>query len=437
MKPVCRVLPLLLFTLLISACGTETVTRVIRTAEPPPGTLTGRYLAATLPWLDERSDIPVHQVDTADSVLIIPLDEVALPRKIVTIDGRLPGDDGYPLIEWTVAFNPRNGKPDKVALKTGPLEPVKPVFFRIAGVGDIMPGRGFDTLLAGDNGVNKALGDVAPLLTQPDLLIGNLETAVTDASEAVEKSYNFKVPRKSLESLTALGFDFFHLANNHGWDYGEEGFLDTLEAVNSIGVGYSGAGADLHEARFAWETLTPAGGNLRILSLGAYYREGNGFDGASQAAAGEDKPGVLWDSPENEDFIRETLGQDDAFTIVTVHGGYEWVDTPPEDVKLLYRRYVNWGADLVLAHHPHVLQGMELYNDAVIAYSLGNFIFPGMKGWYSGEETGVLEFLLLDGRIAGVEFYPVKIDNTRLHRAEGSGIDTRFREMSRELSSGS
>lgn len=298
-----------------------------------------------------------------------------------------------------------------------------------------MPGRGFGELLLVPEGVDKALGDVAALLSTPDLLIGNLETAVTESKEAVKKSYNFKVSEDVLDAVVALGFDFFHLANNHGWDYGEAGFRDTLDAVNRIGAGYSGAGLDLEGARFAWETETHDGRRIRVLSLGAYFTERNGFDGASTAAAGEGKPGVLWDSPENEDFIRSVLVRDDAFTVVTVHGGYEWEDEPRDDMKALYRRYVDWGADLVLAHHPHVLQGMEFYGGGLIAYSLGNFIFPGMAGWYTGEETGVLDLRLYDGRIVGVDFHPIRIDDTRLRRAEGEGITKRFWEMSAELDS--
>ncbi|MCK5250198.1 MAG: CapA family protein, partial [Spirochaetaceae bacterium] len=85
--------------------------------------------------------------------------------------------------------------------------------------------------------------------------------------------------------------------------------------------------------------------------------------------------------------------------------------------------------------HPHVLQGMEFYDGGLIAYSLGNFIFPGMTGWYTGEETGILDLRLYDGRIVGVDFHPVRIDDIRLRRAEGEGIDDRFRGMSTELDS--
>ncbi|MDT8297864.1 MAG: CapA family protein, partial [Spirochaetaceae bacterium] len=93
-------------------------------------------------------------------------------------------------------------------------------------------------------------------------------------------------------------------------------------------------------------------------------------------------------------------------------------------------------ADLVLAHHPHVLQGMELYDGALIAYSLGNFIFPGMKGWYSGEETGILDIRLHDGCLVGLDFFPVGIDDVILRRAEDSDIAEGFWMMSRELSGG-
>ncbi len=303
----------------------------------------------------------------------------------------------------------------------------------IAAVGDIMPGRGFDTLFLSPGGPQKALGDVLPLLKDADLLIGNLETAVTDSDDATPKSYNFKVSPPILNALvTDAGFDYFHLANNHGWDYGEEGFRDTLSALDASGVGYSGAGLSLEESRSYWETETPEG-KVRILSLGAYFTERNGFDGASAAASGPDKPGVLWDSPGNEAFIREVLGRDDAFTIVTVHGGYEWEDSPRADIREKYRRYIDWGADLVLAHHPHVLQGIEYYGRGLIAYSLGNFIFPGMKGWYTGEETGVLQVTISDGELKDVVFHPVRIDNTLLRRADGEGINERFWEMTREL----
>ncbi len=306
--------------------------------------------------------------------------------------------------------------------------------FVIAAVGDIMPGRGFDTLFLSPGGPEETLGDVLPLLLDADLLIGNLETAVTDADTRVEKTFNFKVSDTIVRALVEdAGFDFLHLANNHGWDYGEQGFLDTLEAVEDIGVGYSGAGRSLEESRFYKEYSTPEG-RIRILSLGAYFTEGNGFNGAEQHASAPGKPGVLWDSPENEDFIRKVLGREDVFTIVTVHGGYEWEESTRKNMREKYYRYVDWGADLVLAHHPHVLQGMEEYRGGLIVYSLGNFIFPGMKGWYTGEETGVLYIFLKDGVISGTEFYPVRLDGPRLRLAEkGSGIGARFRELSRKL----
>ena len=422
---------ILLLAALLGSCGTESVRTVVISDTPPEGAVSVQILAATVYWTDSRDSLAVHELEDAPGVSVLPLEEVRPPRRILAVDGLLPGEPGYPLLEWTLSLHPRSGRPYRNADSVS--RPEAPEFFRVAAVGDIMPGRGFDSLLMAPGGRTEALGDVAALLSDPDLLIGNLETAVTGHSEAIPKSYNFRVPADTLRAVTDLGFDFYHLANNHGWDYGERGFLDTLEALNSLNAGYSGAGTDLEAARFAWETATPGGQRIRILSLGAYFTERNGFDGASTAAARPDKPGVLWDSPENEDFIREVLGRDDAFTIVTVHGGHEWQDHPGTDVRQRYRRYADWGADLVLAHHPHVLQGMEFYRGAFIAYSLGNFIFPGMKGWYTGEETGVLDFLLLEDRLVAVDFHPVRIDNIRLRRAEGEGIEERFREMSREL----
>jgi poly-gamma-glutamate capsule biosynthesis protein CapA/YwtB (metallophosphatase superfamily) len=216
-------------------------------------------------------------------------------------------------------------------------------------------------LILGENGIEKALGDVAPLLSAPDLLIGNLEAAVTVSDDVTPKSYNFKVAPEVLAALVDVGFNFFHLANNHGWDYGEKGFLDTLSAVDRSGAGFSGAGGTLEQARFAWETKTPQGRKVRILSLGAYFAERNGFKRRRVRRGRKEQARSPLGFPVNEEFIRSVLGRNDAFTVVTVHGGYEWESIPREDVRRLYRRYVDWGADLVLAHHPHVLQGMELY----------------------------------------------------------------------------
>ena len=424
----------------------ELTTTTVLSADMPEFALSREFLVPTAYWLDLRESVSSADIGEDDPMLV-RLTDLALPVKLLAVEGKYPGDDGYPLVEWTTLntegpalsdINERQKRELAVWLADEASRSLDidrsarpdPHLFHLAAVGDIMPGRGFGELLLGPNGVDEALGDVAPLLTAPDLLIGNLETAVTESEEAVDKSYNFKVSGDVLDAVAALGFDFFHLANNHGWDYGEKGFRDTLAALRQTGAGFSGAGLDLEGARFAWEREMPGSGPIRVLSLGAYFTERNGFDGASSAAAGEGKPGVLWDSPENEDFIRSILARDDAFTVVTVHGGYEWEDEPREDVKALYHRYVDWGADLVLAHHPHVLQGMEYYNGALIAYSLGNFIFPGMTGWYTGEETGILDFRLYNGRIVGVDFHPVRIDDIRLRRAEGEGIGERFREMS-------
>lgn len=434
------------------AVWTLDISRVLAD-NPPPGARSMDFLVPSLVWNDSRISVASSNL-VQEGIELVSLSEMELPRKLIAVDGLYPGDDGYPLFEWGVPSIGSGGRNNDIAPRRkdrgesilqnyllnlpGLTEASAeaPEIYRISAVGDIMPGRGFGAALAEPGAVSDVLGDVAALLAAPDLLIGNLETAVTDSTDEVEKSYNFKVSPAVLDALVNLGFDFFHLANNHGWDYGERGFLDTLDAVEKTGVGFSGAGTNLENARFAWETESTDGSLVRILSLGAYFTERNGFDGASAAAAGEGKPGVLWDSPENEAFIRSALGQGGAFTIVTVHGGYEWEEKPRNDVMEMFRRYVDWGADLVIAHHPHVLQGMEVYQGAVIAYSLGNFIFPGMTGWYTGEETGVLELLLYDGRIVGLDFQPVRIEDIRLRRADDEDIAERFWNLSRESEAG-
>ncbi|MEW5815967.1 MAG: CapA family protein, partial [Spirochaetota bacterium] len=193
------------------------------------------------------------------------------------------------------------------------------------------------------------------------------------------------------------------------FDYGLRGFEDTLRNLQSNGIATSGAGFSQEEALKQWNTIL-RGQQTSIISIGAYPRENNGFDGGKQAAAGENRPGILWNTQATIEALSKSFTEN-SFDIVMVHGGYEWSNEPDKSQVEFYRKLIDLGADLVVGSHPHVLQGIEAYQGRLIAYSLGNFLFPGMAETRFGQETVILSLGIYKGKVIYTDPIPVKIDN--------------------------
>jgi len=385
---------------------------------------------------DSRASVKLEELSTAD-IDILPLNIIRPPQKALSIEGKYPGDPGYPLTERKFLVL-ADGIPEK---NKGPvldwmrtIEPIteNPEVLWIGCVGDIMVARGVqDILIHRKNGIEQIFSATLPVLKEHDLLLGNLEGAVTRSTEKIQKSYNFKFLPEVLGPLKEAGFNYFSLTNNHCYDYGEKGFTDTLENLRDWGIATSGAGMSLSEAEDFWR-YSGKNCNTAILSLGAYPRERNGFNGAETAAAGPEQPGILWAGSAILPFLRERIRKDE-FTIIMVHGGYEWQETPAEYQIELYRGIIDAGADMVIGSHPHVLQGIEEYRGRIIAYSLGNFIFPGMDETRYGEDSLILSAGIVSGEIKYLRFFPVKIDNQFLRLDKSGRILERFISLSKSL----
>jgi len=297
--------------------------------------------------------------------------------------------------------------------------------------------RGIQTTLigGGEAGLREIFGDTLEILRRQDLLIGNLEGAVSRRGSAIAKSYNFRFRPEVLEPLKSAGFDYFSLTNNHAYDYGEIGFVDSLQHLSDAGLATSGAGMTPQEAYRPYRTKI-GGTTVKVLSVAAYPREKNGFDGRTQASVREDRAGIIFDGPETTEAIR-SFSTPNAIDIVVAHGGREWSSRPSESQISIYRGFIDAGADLVLAHHPHVLQGMERYRGGLIAYSLGNFLFPGMGEMRWAEDTLILSLGFLGSRLLYIEPFPVEIDHRVVSLERGQGeILERLMSLSRELSTG-
>jgi poly-gamma-glutamate synthesis protein (capsule biosynthesis protein) len=374
------------------------------------------------------------------NITIISLGESALPLRGVPLDGMYFDDPEYPLIrrivirldeiplgepesvtEKIAAGLSRSKREEELRLRREKLsdwlealrasaeamESEELEIAWIASVGDMMPGRGVSSLLEQKDGVSKVLGSLLPLLRSNHIMAGNFEGTLSRGRKATPKSYNFSFPVSVLPRLHEAGFDYLSLTNNHIWDFGEGGFLDTLAALEGSALVTSGAGRDVKEASKPW--ISQAGTEqVAVLSVGAYPTELNGFDGRTEAAAEKDKPGILFTGKGARKAVSEAFSGD-TFNILYVHGGHEWQRKPAPEYEALYRSFVDLGADLVIGSHPHVLQRMEAYKGSLIAYSLGNFIFPGMEEMAWAEDSLVLRTGIFAGKIVYAEAIPAVI----------------------------
>jgi hypothetical protein len=242
--------------------------------------------------------------------------------------------------------------------------PTAPPVVSLAVVGDVMLDREVEGLIA-ERGEDYPWARVAALFAGADLVLANLEGALTSRGVAADKLYTFRTDPALAGTLQAAGIDLVSLANNHTTDFGDAGLEDTIATLDGLGIGHFGAGAD--EATARQPNVRNVGGNsLAFLGYADIGGTRFGADG---------RPGVAFADVEamSGDISAAAAAHD--FVVVTFHTGVEYSDTPSLHQRELAHAAVEAGADLVVGHHPHVLQGWERLGDALILYSLGNFVF--------------------------------------------------------------
>jgi len=269
----------------------------------------------------------------------------------------------------------------------------------INAVGDIMlAGSGEKTFRR--RGYDYPFAATAAALGKGDIVIGNLEAPIAMAGEEfTAKKFRFRLSPQAALALKNAGFTHLTLANNHILDYGAEGLRQTRESLAAQGLAFSGAGPDLAAARKVWLTEV-RGVRLAFLSYSLVY--------PAEFFAGNGRAGT---APGYEPFftadIREAKKTAD-YVIVSFHWGGEGLDTPKPYQKAAGHRAIDAGADIVIGHHPHVLQGVEYYRSGVIFYSLGNFAFGSMS---SKADRSIIARITLDNGIKEIEIIPLNVLN--------------------------
>ena len=206
-------------------------------------------------------------------------------------------------------------------------------------------------------------------MQQADLTIINNEFPFsTRGTQAPDKQFTFRVHPDHVRILTDMGVDIASLANNHVLDYGADALLDTFDTLDSSGIDYMGAGADLSRAS-ALITKEVHGVTFGFLSASRVIPVVSwDIRNASPGVFTTYDPSLLISA------IEAARLQCDYLTVF-VHWGIER-DAYPQDYQVtMAQQYIDAGADLVIGAHPHVLQGITYYKDKPVFYSLGNFIF--------------------------------------------------------------
>lgn len=247
---------------------------------------------------------------------------------------------------------------------------------RIMAAGDIMLGRGVGMRLQKAGSYEKAFERVSSVFSLGDIVFANLETPFTAGTHGLNKKGKIvlKANPDSVSALTSAGIDIVSLSNNHMLDYYEKGLFDTMELLDQKGISHVGGGKNIEEAR---EPVIIERNGLKVGFLAYTDMAELIFAGEPYLsfAAGPEKSGVV---PRKYETIREDIqkvrDQVDLLAVSLHWGIEESFKIPPEQVEFAHS-LIDDGADIILGHHPHQFQGIEMYKGKPIFYSLGNFLF--------------------------------------------------------------
>ncbi len=261
--------------------------------------------------------------------------------------------------------------------KPAAANPLDANTIRLVFVGDIMLDNGPGHVIGSGNDPFVHCRDV---LLQADLTIGNLECVVGRGGEQMLKPYVFRAANKSEQSLKPY-FDAVSLANNHTFDFGEEGIRESLRVLANAGIPNFGAGHSLAEARRPL-VLECKGRKVGLLGYNEFFAEDYAATDTKAGNAPLVHASVLADIEQ----AKSVHGCD--IVIPFVHWGEELVATPREDQRAMAQAWIDAGASAVVGAHPHIVQTVDVYHGAPIVYSLGNFVFdyyppdpPEWIGW--------------------------------------------------------
>jgi hypothetical protein len=263
------------------------------------------------------------------------------------------------------------------------------------------------------------------ILTDADITIGNLENPLLECGEPVPGKCALRGATGWASVLKESGINALSLANNHMLDYGAEGIASTIKALKDAKLPYAGAGMN------ALEASAPVFLNVKETRIAILAR--TSVIVSSPSYATDTTPGVAF---LDADELKNTIGhckKKSDLVILSLHWGIEHYLYPSPFQKAMARELIRAGADLIIGHHPHVLQGTEKIGMGIVAYSLGNFVFDDIRWSFVDKEgqnqdrlvkltgenrkTGILKVQISEENDFSCDFIPAII-------SPGSAVET-------------
>ncbi len=276
--------------------------------------------------------------------------------------------------------------------------------------GDVMLSRAIGELMEKQNNWSYPFMHIASTLKDADITFVNLEGPIALSGTKKGSIYSFRANPKSIEGLVASGVDVVSIANNHMWDYGREAFLETLAHLDTAGIVYTGGG---HTFKDAHTEKVFRIGTTTIAYL-AYTPLLPTFLGAGSAT-----PAVAFPTKEQlQEDIERAKGTVDV-VVVSVHFGTEYKMTHDAYQEKLAHEIIDYGADLVIGHHPHVVEDIEMYKGKYIVYSLGNLVFD--QNFSKETSRGLLvKVYIKNGHVSALDQIPVVFTKTYQPKVDNS-----------------
>lgn len=294
----------------------------------------------------------------------------------------------------------------------------------INAVGDIMLAGSWTHILK-QKGYDFYFDHIRKELSDGDINLANLESPIAGSGEKfAEKKYSFKAEPAVAAALKGAGFNLVTVANNHSMDFGYLALKETFTHLGRAGITWSGGGANLQQAR---KPVVYWLHNRRIIFLSyslilplEFFAEKN-------------KPGT---APGWEHFfvpdITVSRQHDSDIVIVSFHWGQEGSGMVQKRERAAAHAAIDAGADIIIGHHPHVLQGVERYKNGIIFYSLGNCAFASRS---RTAEFGALVKFRLGDQIREAEILPLDVAPGRTEFQprilSGKAAESVIRELNR------
>lgn len=273
----------------------------------------------------------------------------------------------------------------------------------ISAGGDVNFGDGVTpSLTAG--GLDYPFAGVSQAFASMDVSFVNLECCIASTGSPVSgKEYTFRGPPDSAGALADGNIKVVSMANNHAKDFGAAALVETFDHLKANGIAWCGAGHNSTEA-YAPAVLNAHGRKVAFVAFTEVVPDGWTATATTPGCATTNDPQKVAAT------IRSARAQAD-YVVASFHWGIELATSPNSEQRSLAHLAVDNGADMVLGHHPHVVQGFEMYKNRLIAYSLGNFVFSPPRA--ESARSVMVMALLGPGGVLEAKIVPAAISGCR------------------------